>query len=217
MGMYNELHAINISHKNFDRAHNGLLYQTKDLDCDLSVYCVFNGQLYQKSDNSSSEALKIDYTGGINIYTINERNSVERWIEYDLIFNDGKLVDVAPYEVKVTKDNRDLSSFRPDKPSNRVEVTIGLSNCDRDKQDAFIKSLDDEKINAIRDILGEPTATVFYPVDASLGFGGAGLTSNIASVVQVVENFGQLKDGLGGKITAPNGDRITLIFDEASK
>ncbi|PHM59530.1 hypothetical protein Xish_03649 [Xenorhabdus ishibashii] len=51
MGMFDEVRAINISHKNFYQSHRNYIFQTKDLKCDGSEYCVFNGDLYQEVDN----------------------------------------------------------------------------------------------------------------------------------------------------------------------
>lgn len=223
MGMFDEVRAINISHKNFDRKHNGYTFQTKDLECDISEYCVFNGVLYQEVDNSGEQkryehALKLDYSGKLNIYTHIRESGIESWVEYDLVFKDGELVDVVPYEVRVTDDNRDLSAQRPNKSSNRVEVTISVSNCDRDKQDAFVDFINDEKLEAIRKILGEPTATVFYPTkrasDTRFGFPVYPRLSSIASVVQTKEDLEAVMDGIA-KVTAPNGDKISIVLDEA--
>ena len=120
MGMFDEVRAINISHKNFDQNHNGYTFQTKDIECDMSVYCVFNGVLYQEVDNSGNGeykrhdyALKFDYSGELNIYANIRENNIESWVEYDLTFKDGQLIDVVSYEVRVTKDNRDLSLHSP--------------------------------------------------------------------------------------------------------
>ncbi|MGI8471501.1 hypothetical protein [Pectobacterium brasiliense] len=225
MGMFDEVRAINISHKNFDRKHNGYTFQTKDLECDMSEYCVFNGVLYQEVDNSGEHkrhdhALKLDYSGELNIYTHTRESGIESWVEYDLVFKDGELVDVVPYEVRVTEDNRDLSAHRPNKPSNQVEVTISVSNCDRDKQDAFVDFINDEKLEAIRDILGEPTATVFYPTkrasDTRFGFPVYPRLLTIASVVQTKEDLEAAMDGIA-KVTAPNGDKISIFLDEAHR
>lgn len=222
MGMFDEVRAINISHSNFDRKHNGYTFQTKDLECDMSQYCVFNGVLYQEVDNSSEykrhdHALKFDYSGELNIYTHIRENGIESWIEYDLIFKDGELVDVVPYEVRVTKDSRDLSAHRPHKPSNRVEITISVSNCDSDKQDAFVDFINEDKLTAIRDILGEPTATIFYPTkrssDTRSGFPIYPRLLTITSVVQTKEDFEAAIDRRA-KVTAPNGDKISIILDE---
>ncbi len=223
MGMYDEVRAINISHKNFDRNHNGYIFQSKSLASNMSEYCVFNGVLYQEADGSiehkhHDQALKFDYTGTLNIYVHTNDHGVELWVEYDLVFDGGKLVDVTPYEVRVTEDNRDFSAYRPSKPNNRVEVTISVVNCDRDKQDAFVEFISDEKLDAIRDILGEPTATVFYPTkrpsNAVFGFSAYPRLLTVASVVQTKEDF---EIGLGGvaKITAPNGDKVSIYLDEA--
>lgn len=223
MGMFDEMRAINISHKNFDSNHNGLTFQTQDLECDISGYCVFNGVLYQEVDNNNGEykrhdrALKHDYNGDLNIYTHTRENGIESWVEYDLKFKDGELVDVVPYEVRVTKDNRDLSARRPNKPSNRVEVTISVSNCDIAKQDAFVEFINDEKLEAIRDILGEPAATIFYPKkvssDAKLGSLVYPRLLSAASVVQTKEDFETALDAVA-KVTAPNGDKIFIHLDE---
>ncbi len=223
MEMFDEVRAINISHENYDRGHIGYTFQTKDLECDMSEYCVFNGVLYQEVDNSGEykrhdQAVKYDYSGVLNIYTHTRENGVESWVEYDLIFKNGELVDVAPYEVRVTEDNRDLSAHRPNKPSNRVEVTISVSNCDREKQDAFVEFIDDKKLEAIRDILGEPTATIFYPTKSSseLGFLVNPRLLTIASVVQTKEDIEPAIKGMA-KVTAPNGDKISIFLDETHR
>ncbi len=225
MGMFDEVRAINISHKNFDRKHNSYTFQTKDLGCDMSEYCLFNGVLYQEVDNSGEckrhdHALKFDYSGELNIYTHTRESGIESWVEYDLVFKGGELVDVVPYEVRVTEDNRDLSAHRPYKPSNRVEITISVSNCDRDKQDAFVDFINDDKLEAIRDILGEPTATVFYPTkrasDTRFGFTVYPQLLTIASVVQTKEDLEAAMDGIA-KVTAPNGDKISIFLDEAHR
>lgn len=225
MGMFDEVRTINISHKNFDRNHNGCTFQTKDLDCDISEYCVFNGVLYQEVDNSGEyrrhdQALKLDYSGELNIYTYILENGIENWVEYDLKFKDGKLVDVVPYEIRITEDNRDLSAHRPNKPSNRVEVTLSVSHCDSDKQDAFVNFISDDKLESIRDILGEPTATIFYPIkissDTRCGFPVYPRLLTIASVVQTNEDLEAVMEGVA-KVTAPNGDKISVFIKEKGR
>ena len=90
--MFDEVRAISISHKNFN--HNGYAFQTKDLDCAMLEYCVSNNVLYQETDNSIGEykrldnALKLEYSGELNIYTGTRENGIESWIEYDLTFKD---------------------------------------------------------------------------------------------------------------------------------
>lgn len=215
MGMFDEVRAINISHKNFDRRHNGHWFQTKSLDCTLSEYCVFNGVLYQEKDNSGAtpicheQAIKTGFTGELNIYTQIAEAGLEMWVEYDLIFEAGRLIDVAQHEVTITQDNRDLSGFRPSKPSNRIEVTISVANCDSHKREAFCETLSDEKLAAIRDILGEPNATIFYPIKVLSG--DYPRIVSRASAVQTMEPF---KSSNPVKVTAPNGDTITIFLDE---
>ena len=45
MGIYDEVRAINVSHENFDSKHNNLKFQTKDLECEMFEYCLFNNDL----------------------------------------------------------------------------------------------------------------------------------------------------------------------------
>lgn len=224
MGMFDEVRAMNISHKHFNQRHNDTTFQTKDLENDLSVYCVFNGVLYQEVDGSNGNlrhehAIPSTYSGELNIYTSIKKDDIESWVEYDLHFDSGKLVDVTPYEVRVTKDARDLSTQRPAMPSNRVTVTISVSGCDRDKTNLFVSSLNDSKIDAIRNILDEPTATVVYPaIHKSIDLWSDDLRQTVRSVTSVV----QTKDDFisackeQAKIKAPNGDEIVVILDEGS-
>jgi hypothetical protein len=117
MGMYDEVRPLNISHKNFEHNHNDCTFQTKDLERDMSEYCVFNGKLFQQVDGSDgykrhvqalnvdyTGALNVDYTGALNIYTIFTENDIESWIEYDLVFDCGELIDVVQHDVRIIKD-----------------------------------------------------------------------------------------------------------------
>lgn len=222
MGMFDEVYAVNIAHKNFDTHHNRHSFQTKDLDCNMSEYCIFNGALYQEVDNSGEykrheNAVLMDYSGSLNIYTPVKSLNVEYWVEYELTFDSGRLVDVVAHEPTVMQDYRDISASRPSKPSNRVEVTISVSSCDSAKQDAFAESIDDQKLEAIRDILGEPKATILFPAKPAFSGGIFGMTRpriiNIASVVQTMDDFQASSDGKV-KVKAPNGDQICILQDE---
>ncbi|MDE9446834.1 hypothetical protein KKJ04_14780 [Xenorhabdus bovienii] len=92
-----------------------------------------------------------------------------------------------------------------------------MSNCDREKQDTFVELIDDQKLEAIRDILGEPAATIFYPTKSlsefRFGFPVHPSLLTIASVVQTNEDFEAAIGGMA-KVTAPNGDKISMFFDE---
>ncbi len=224
MGMFDEVRAINISHKNFVQGHNDTTFQTKDMENTMSVYSVFNGQLYQDVDSSRGYqrheyAMPVAYNGELNIYTSVIKEGVESWVEYDLHFDSGKLIDVTPYESRVTKDHRDLSSQRPGIPSNRITVTISLSDCDKEKKHSFVSTLAESKIDAIRDLLGEPTATVVYPV---LHTGPINPLFNGGSEIRMVTSAVQTKDDFisacksQAKLKAPNGDEIKIFLDEGS-
>jgi len=169
MPNFDEVLVINITHANFDQRHNSQVFQTKDLACEMSEYCIFNGVLYQQVDRSGDitrhdKAIRQEYSGELNIYTCKREKDVAYWVEYDLRFESGELVDVVGHEINICEDNRDLAVQRPDKPTNLVEVTISVAKCDRAKQDAFVGTLTEEKMTAIRAILAEPTATICYPV-----------------------------------------------------
>jgi len=220
---FDYIRGFNITHKPFSNNHNGHAFQTKDLECVMSEYCIFNGMLYLEVDNSTSETIRhehaqlFEYTGELSIYTSITEANIEGWVEYDLIFEKGKLTEVISYPTSLIKDHRDLSNVRPNKPSNCVSVSIDVSDCDFNKQVEFSKSMTDEKIEAIRKIIDEPRATVFYPsFSASHPFYQPTTPRMIASVVQTVEDFTQHANGTTA-ITAPNGDKVMLILDEYSQ
>ena len=225
MGMYDEVRAINVSHENFDSKHNNLTFQTKDLECEMFEYCLFNNDLYIEAERGGDgyvrhdKAIKSDYSGSARVYTDYTRNKVEYWIEYDLTFENGALVDVVARGKEVRKDHRDLSNNRPNKPSNRVMIEINILDCDDDKKQAVTARLTDEKIAAIRELLEEPLATVSYPINRSentdngflmAGFGFGKPYINILSVVQTLEDFEVNEDTGQATITAPSGDIIIL-------
>lgn len=225
MGMFDEVRVINIRHKNFKEEHNDTVFQTKDIENDLSFYTVFNGHLYQDVDNRNGRHLRheyakpVDHSGVITIYTNIRSGHIESWVEYNLIFEAGNLIDVELVQSRVTKDHRDLYSERPSAPSNRVTITISVGDCDNEKKESFARSLDASKIDAIRQILGEPKSTVYYPVlqenKPHQLFNANGGVRMIASVVQAKEDFISATDS-NARIKAPNGDEIKIILDEAS-
>lgn len=215
MGMYDQIKGININHKNFNLHHNNVSFQTKDLDCEINEYLVFNGELYQDSDtlNPLPMAKKLDHTGEISIYTDIKENGVTSWIEYDLIFEQGRLTDVVAHEPIFRRDHRDLSQMRPNPPSNTVRVEISVVDCDKATQDAMIELLTDEKINEIRDVLHAPTACILFPSKGpELGLGVGQTPRMLASVVQTLPTD-NLEDG-GIKTTVPNGDKVVRVVDE---
>lgn len=214
MGMYDEVKAINVSHDNFDKNHNGLLFQTKSLEVEMFEYCIFNNALYLQAERGGAagwtwhdKAIKSDHSGTVNIYTDYTRNKVGYWVEYDLILENGEIIDVMAYDVRVTKDGRDSTDTLPKTASNSVCVTISISNCDKEKQGAVAEMLNDDKLDQIRQVLGEPTASIYYPVKRE-----DGSVSSMASVVQRLEDFTENTNQKIG-VTAPSADRV-IILDE---
>lgn len=185
-----------------------LIYRTKIQDVDRS-------HDYHRHEY----AVPVAYDGALNIYTSVIKDSVESWVEYDLHFIAGKLIDVTPYEIRVTKDHRDLSWQRPGMPSNRITVTINLSGCDKDKRNSFVGTLTESKIEAIRDVLGEPNATVVYPALQAIPmnplFSAGPEIRMVTSVVQTKDDFISACKNQA-KIKAPNGDEIKICLDEGS-
>ncbi|KTS72204.1 hypothetical protein [Pantoea stewartii] len=228
MGRFSDIRPVNITHKGFDRSHNGQYFQTKDLDMEYgkAEYCIFNGQLYRNvSDAEAGEAaaVPVPHTGTVDIYTsVKECNQkLIYWVEYRLEFEAGKLMNVELMDKTLQEDLRDLSKLRPAKPVSRVEVTISVNGLSGEKQRAFAASLTDDKLSRIREILGEPTASIFFPAapvvkgnnDPFLRFPSV---MTVASVVQGMEDLrGATDENL--HVVSPTGDRIVLIDELHSK
>lgn len=135
MGMYDDLRVVNISHDNFKKKHNNLSFQTKDLECEMFEYLVFNGDLYIQAERGGDgnvirheKAIKSDFSGEVNIYTDFTQLGVEYWIEYDLIFKDGVLVEVKAHDAKVRKDKRDMSKKYPTTPNDNRTILDEFSS-----------------------------------------------------------------------------------------
>ncbi|OHT23083.1 hypothetical protein A3Q29_21360 [Providencia stuartii] len=74
---------------------------------------------------------------------------------------------------------------------NIIEITISVSNCDKEKEALFIKSITDEKLDAIRNILGEPTATIHYP---TLAFKDRFGYEHKAIMTSFIQDYEELKE-----------------------
>lgn len=228
MRSFSDIQPINITHEGFDRNLNGQYFQTKDLDMEygMSEYYVFNGQLYQnmaKAGAGSEAATPVVYTGTIDIYASVKENDDKLiyWVEYQLQFETGKLRTIELLEKVVQEDLRDLSKLRPAKPSNRVEVTISVKELSSERQQAFAATLTEEKMSSIRKIIGEPTASIFFPaVTADYrnndSFFRYPAIMTVASVVQSIEDFRSSDDG-SVNVISPSGDRVVLIDELYSK
>ena len=222
MGMYDEVRAINITHDNFKMEHNNLTFQTKDLECEMFEYCIFNNELYLEADSCGGyrrydKAQKTEYNGIVNIYTDFTHSDVEYWIEYDLVIKNGEVIDVIAYEERAIKNNKDLASIRPNLPDNRVFIQISVKGCSEEKKKEVVAKLTDEKIQAIRELLEEASATISYPTkrDSNPLYGrlnNSSEYSNIMSVVQTMEDYTVSDHNKQVSLKTPHGD--VLILDE---
>lgn len=220
MGMFDSVRVVHIDNQEFE--DNGTMFQTKDLDCDLDTYYVFNNRLWMLSESQDTlnEMEQVPYDGTLNIYERVVTDAYEQWIEYNLSFENGHLVGVE--NVSSGKELKDVSERRPNLPNAVAVVKIDLSNRTDEDNKPFYDSLSDN-LDKIRDIVGDKKATVFYtiePAQASEDKGifamarGARYSGMVASVVQ---DFSGLELNAGSRsktIDTPNGDKIKVFVDE---
>lgn len=221
MGMFDTVRAQNIVHKNFK--HNGVSFQTKDLECELSDYIIFNGRLWLERDGAAEEelscAVDTNFEGNLCIYTSVTHNDITKWIEYCLTFDHGSLVGVELMEERISSDKRDLSESRPNKPSNRMMVKIDISDLDEQEQDKALEALEG-KLQKLREVLDNPCATIVYPARPTesglfaVGSGG-GKIRYVTSVVQSLSDFQDAVES-GVPIKSAGGDSVTFLADEFS-
>ena len=145
MAMFDTVTPVNISHESFDSRHNRLHFQTKCLTQTMSHYLIFNRALYLQYDGEDdvrpADATPSAFSGVLNIYTTIEDKDYDIWIEYDLTFDAGKLIDISPYEPRIQNDKRDLSVYRPALPSNRATVSIRINDLSSEQQDLFVEDI----------------------------------------------------------------------------
>lgn len=222
MGMFDTVRAYLVGHSGFKTKHNGMSFQTKDLENNLSEYCIFNGVLYEVRDGKENvrhpQALESEYTGVLNIYTHTSDRDFEYWIEYDLTFKQGRISDVFAYEEEITKDKRDLSEYRPALPGNRVVVTLNIDDLNPEQQAAFAEAIPN-KLDAIRELIEQPTATIYYPIKPEERENAHRLrwpnnVRYLSSVVQSMADIQSVPNGGRADIEAPNGDHILVVLDE---
>ncbi|WP_347449295.1 hypothetical protein [Pantoea stewartii] len=110
------------------------------------------------------------------------------------------------------EDLKDLSKLRP---ANRVEVTISVKGLNGERQRAFAALLTDEKLSRIREILGEPTASIFFPsVPVVEGNHDPFLRySSVMTVASVVQSMEDLRSATHQSLNviSPTGGRIVFI------
>lgn len=217
MGMFDEVKVLTLSHPNFNPQDIGTAFQTKDLGSDMSRYLIFNNRLYKESEGLSEF---LEFTGDLNLYCYIDKpsplvNSV--WLEYDMSFVDGELINVVPHPVDV-QTKVDYSEFRLDKSMGRVLINIDVTACSAEKQDAVMAKLTDEKLEQIRAILEEPTATISYPAKRSptsefFLFRFPARYSQIYSFAQTIDDLEAAGDSDKRSDERPDGSKM-IVIDE---
>lgn len=226
MGMYDSIRIVNLCHENFDGEHNNLSFQTQDISLDGSDYFLFNDRLYLQYDGTElirhDKAIASDYSGEIEIYTHHSNSDFDLWLQYDLVFELGVLLEVKNGQSSIRKDKRDLSQFRPSAPTNKMKITLSVSDLDFNAQKSFAEKIGG-KLDAIRELLEQPDATIVFPYlpeDSNHPFHilRNGTVRYLHSVVQRIEDFESVKKNGKLDLTTPNGDKVKLdfplIFDE---
>lgn len=112
MGMFDEVRVNDIAHENFDNAHEGLIFQTKDLECEMFEYRVSGNQLLIEAERGNNGYVRhktpvvYDFSGVAHIYTDHKIDDIEYWIKYDFTFEDGILSDVTAYDIEPTRSQK---------------------------------------------------------------------------------------------------------------
>lgn len=224
MGMFDTVQAVNIRDDQF--RHNGESFQTKSMDCDMSEYLIFNGQLWQDRDGETGEpyipARPVAWTGELNIYTECNDGHFLCWVEYDCHFEAGKLVGVDVVRIEREKDLRDLSNKRPLPKSSHATVTIDFGESPEPAYEHFHSDLE-AHIDAIRRIVGDPRAELIYPQKTERREGVWAASSSsprygvvVHNIVQDMSDFTRVKKDGGAELVRKesNGDQLTIILDE---
>lgn len=219
MGMFDTVTVVNISNENFDE--NGLSFQTKCLENKLNEYIVFNNQLWMQYCGDESqrydEAVPVDLTDTINIYTDHKTGDKVYWLEYNLKFQSGKLVDVEKIEERITKDLSDKSELRPQPKTKSACVTVDFRGVDNELYESFMAELD-SNLEKIRGVVGDPMAEIVYqertPENSMI------FSSSSRWIHSFVQSFDSMKkenltEGMRST-ELNNGDKLHVIFDEGS-
>ena len=216
MARFSTVTPINIADTAFK--HNGKSFQTSDLPIGDNVnndYLVFNGQLYIEYEDGVKHdmAKPFDYTGTVSIYNSFTDSWYETWVEYELRFENGQLKSVVAVTNKITKDLRDANEKRPRPSSPSVVITLSDSE---EVYNQFHADLNN-KLNAIRDIIGEPKATISFPqksTGTNIFSSGAGLTRHVLSVVQTMDDFAPAGEIAGKKaiVSTVENDGVSLML-----
>ena len=152
MGMFDNITATNVVHESFAPRHNQKVFQTKTFDNKLSDFVVTDGFLYQVSADFDvfDEPVLIDYTGKVDLFTIEHMNGIECAIGYDFTFENGALTHVD-------KDQPRAIGMRGKVYAPPAECN-SLADSDLQKSgdaiDAQMRALGADKVNEIKEVLG---------------------------------------------------------------
>lgn len=133
MGMFDDFKILDPELAKTIKCHYGhesnvdAVFQTKDLDCALSLYAIKNYKLHQikfgfkyGKEGSSEEPIVIDYTGHVSFYDSCEQcepilfhrknmpnevlTSIQPWIEYKAVFRRGELLFIDPVKLETLEE-----------------------------------------------------------------------------------------------------------------
>lgn len=216
MGMFDTVNVVNISSDKF--SHNGISFQTKCLENQLNEYVIFNNQLWVQYDSDKpkqyDEAIPVDLTDTINVYTNHKARDKVYWLEYNLEFESGKLIGVEKVEERITKDLSDKSELRPKPKTNYACVTVDFRGIDNKPYQAFMDELD-ANLEKIREIVCDPMAEIVYqvrPSENSMVFSSS--PRWVHSFVQSLNSMTKIPGKSKKSAELNDGDRVTICVDE---
>lgn len=104
----------------------GVVFQTKSLDNQLSVYKLYRQKLYKSNQFEDKEWSAIDYTGELSFWDgIKNEKGDYYWVEFSFIFLKGKV------------DSKRLEEFRVSKTSKEIEKENYEWALSKDKQKKY--------------------------------------------------------------------------------
>ena len=105
MGMFDTVTTTKISHKNFNQRHANMPFQTKCLELEMSEYSIVDNILFLDLEIVGGSFIVYDnpkrshHNGEVSIYTDLTVDGKDYWIDYQLVFEDGILVDITSSNV----------------------------------------------------------------------------------------------------------------------
>lgn len=83
MGVYDTISVKSIKHKNFKQEHNGLEFQTKDLEPNFNEFTIVKNHLHFKNNI-------LEYSGDLDLISYHNNE----FIEYRISFYLGQITDI---------------------------------------------------------------------------------------------------------------------------